>query len=126
METCPSAERSPTEGLQTPAVGLSGVLQASVSTRIVGQLGGPFAYAGGSLGEGPQITGGIFQGDSCGVPGNQVVGEELGVGGGLDLLLPGQVHGGGSNTLTATYVSVSPSSIATSLYNSWTSLARWR
>ena len=94
-------------GLQTPTFGLSAVAQVS-DARNISQLGGPFAYAGGSAGEGPQLTGTIFQGDSCGAPGNQVVGGEFGVGFGVNLPLPGEVHAGASTTATGTYFTFNP------------------
>lgn len=48
-------------GIQIPALGGSVVGQVS-DARNISQLGGPFAYVGGSVGEGGELTGTVFQG----------------------------------------------------------------
>ena len=87
-------------GGESIAAGVQGQLQISNGTQI-SDLGGPFGYGGASGGEGSTLGGDFFSGtNSCG---QSIYGGDVAVGVGARFPIPGEIHGGMSQTWTATW-----------------------
>ncbi len=83
-------------GAQTPAAGASLGVQVTNATSLC-DLGGWFAYGGGSAFEPVTVGVGGFGGLA-----GRILGGELDLGGGADFPVPGELHGGMSYTWTET------------------------
>ncbi|MEO3939422.1 hypothetical protein V3N99_22160 (plasmid) [Dermatophilaceae bacterium Soc4.6] len=94
----------PGDMVQTPTFGVSLSQQLSNVNQIC-QLGGPFAYGGGSVPVYRVISAGaqLFGGSAQGAPNNFAYGADFGVGVSIGPL-PAEIHGGISNTKTGTDV----------------------